>query len=119
MQPLLDALQSVQARPLTDADAFEAGRRLPRPMLADNFEPVSERCFIGPNFVRSVVSHAGWEWRAEGHWMTPKYGFIATEPGKVLRLRLNSTSATGRGDETVRGLGAALSTRLVGVCMGP
>ena len=58
-------------------------------MLTKNYESKSDKCFIGPIFVQTVVEHADWVYRDEGKdALRTKYGFISTKPGSVLKLKV-------------------------------
>eukprot|EP00798_Chlamydomonas_sp_ICE-L_P025394 gene25394-11058_t len=68
-------------------------------MLAGNWEPASERCFLGSNFMKSVLSHEGWEWKAEGHYWLPKWGYISEKAGDLLCLLVNTTVEGDKGQK--------------------
>ena len=53
-QALLDALEGVKVRPVTDAELASVLEPLPPPMLSENWESSSDKCFIGPSFVRAI-----------------------------------------------------------------
>ncbi len=98
-QLLLDTFVSVQSRPVTDAEPTSLGD-LPPPLLPNNWESSSGKCFIGPAFVKAVVSsrpESAWEYKDERMTngsviVKPKLGFISYQPGSVLRLKVNTTA---------------------------
>ena len=105
-QAILDTLASVRARPVTPEERQEASEPLPPPMLQNNWESASDKCFIGPSFVQSVIESTNWEYRDEGKDKSkPKLGFISTTPGSILKIKVNTTSPTGNPELPVRGVG--------------
>ena len=59
------------ASPLSAEDAAEVAASLPPPMIPFNYESVSEKCFIGDNFIKSIqLPCPGWEWMDDA----PKVG---------------------------------------------
>ena len=56
-------------------------------MFAGNYESGRASCFIGQFLADRVVQADGFEWVSE----RGKAGFIATQPGSVLRIRLDTT----------------------------
>ncbi|KAG1658766.1 hypothetical protein FOA52_001308 [Chlamydomonas sp. UWO 241] len=88
---VLDALASVRASPITDSEREAVARPIPPPMLPDNFESPSDKCFIGPAFLAAVASHDGWEYRDEGKDPDkPKLGYISELPGSRLRFKVST-----------------------------
>lgn len=104
-QAILDTLASVRARPVTPEERQEASEPLPPPMLQNNWESASDKCFIGPSFVQSVIESTNWEYRDEGKDKSrPKLGYISTTPGSILKIKVNTTSPTGNPQLPVRGV---------------
>eukprot|EP00798_Chlamydomonas_sp_ICE-L_P013622 gene13622-19500_t len=94
MQPLLDTLADLQARPVNEEDHIQVKRSLPSPMLKNNMESTSDKCLIGVQLVKSISSKQGWEWKADtkDHAGEPtKFGFISDVPGSVLKIEINTT----------------------------
>ncbi len=61
-------------------------------------------CMSGESLKSLVVHSQGWEWRDEGRPGKPKVGYVATSPGAVLRLRVDtdrSGDTSGAGGATV------------------
>lgn len=101
-QIILDTLVGVKSRPISDVEMKGIQRSLPPPMIRDNWESLSDRCFIGPLFVSAVTDggstkhgDGGWEYRNEGSHFRPKFGFVNDRPGAKLRIKVNTTSPAG------------------------
>ena len=79
------------------ANSMLDGRSLsapvPPPMLPDN-EALPTICYVGDTFKRLASSIEGFEWRDEAckDARQPKLGFVATEPGAALTLRLDTSA---------------------------
>ncbi|GIL73971.1 hypothetical protein Vretifemale_3963 [Volvox reticuliferus] len=72
-----------------DAAAFleTLGRPLPPPMARGNYETSRQTCYIEDELLALVQPPVeGWVWTDEGRG---KWGYVATEPGKTLRLKVN------------------------------
>jgi len=72
---------------------------LPSPMLEGNHHQSSAlRCLHAEQLKGAAVGGSGFEWGFDQSFDSRKYGFIATEPGSVLKLQVNTTSeATSTG----------------------
>eukprot|EP00798_Chlamydomonas_sp_ICE-L_P021436 gene21436-28402_t len=82
-------------------------RSIPEPMLADNWESKSDKCFIGLQFVQSVITpHEGWEWKddARDGAGRPKFGFISETVGSSLKIRTNTTSPNAQHKHAMVGI---------------
>ncbi|GIM14751.1 hypothetical protein Vretimale_17546 [Volvox reticuliferus] len=82
-----------------DAEAAEAP--LPAPMYAGNIPPSSPMCIIGDSFrsLADSVTTTGWDYINEGTTEKPKPGYVAREPGSVLRVRID-TDRSGMSSQT-------------------
>ena len=67
-------------------------------MFAGNYESGRASCFIGEFFVEHVVQADGFTWASE----RGKAGFIATRPGSLLRIRLDTTVPGSAPNATVQ-----------------
>ncbi|KAG2489898.1 hypothetical protein HYH03_011700 [Edaphochlamys debaryana] len=86
--PLLAVLSSLASRPL------------PHPMLPGNYEAPQSTCYIEHLFPAIVQQPSeGWEWTHENRG---KWGFVAQEPGKTLRIKLDTRLAGQRDDRARR-----------------
>lgn len=77
-------------RPLTDADHQDAVATLPAPMVPDNYEAASTRCFIANAFQQCVTTHTGWDWVNESRGKRPKWGYVSKMPGSMMTLTFDS-----------------------------
>lgn len=82
--------QGLLERPLTNADHHEAAAPLPPPMIPDNYEAASTRCFIAKAFQQCVTAHTGWEWVNESRERRPKWGYVSKLPGSKMTLTFDS-----------------------------
>lgn len=103
MHLIASATRDLRHNPPTAADAAIAAAPLPDPMVRGNHAGAHDACFVGPLFKeKCVVGPAeGWEWVNEAKGPRPKWGYVATEPGRVLRLKLNTTASAGMRDRPV------------------
>jgi hypothetical protein len=102
-QLILDALESFKANPLTPSERVRVQEDIQPPMLHGNHESISDKCFVGLLFTKTVIESEGWEYKNEGKSEhRPKRGYISRTPGKILKLKVNSTSPTGNPDQPVR-----------------
>ena len=60
-----EVLADVAANPLQPLEVAEALHPLPPPMIPNNYESVSDKCFIGDGFIKSVMPSPGWEWKSD------------------------------------------------------
>jgi hypothetical protein len=67
-------------------------------MFAGNYESGRASCFIGGFFADRAVQADGFKWFSE----RGKAGFIATRPGSVLRIRLDTTVPGSAPNATVQ-----------------
>ncbi|GIL73988.1 hypothetical protein Vretimale_5073 [Volvox reticuliferus] len=76
--------------------AAVAARPLPQPIFPGNYGATQATCYIG-NQLQDLVQPPveGWEWTDEGR---DKWGYVATEPGKTLRLKVNTQVGPGSSD---------------------
>jgi hypothetical protein len=86
-------IASLRARPLSDAERAATRAPLPPPMLPDN-EALPTVCYAADGFKGLATDVQGFEWRDEARKdaRQPKLGFIATEPGAALTLRLDTSA---------------------------
>ncbi|GFR48090.1 hypothetical protein Agub_g9777 [Astrephomene gubernaculifera] len=78
--------------PYGQEDAEAAGAPLAGPMYPGNLPPNSSMCLLGDSFRSLVVSEAssGFDYVNEGTPEKPKPGYVATQPGSVLRFRIDT-----------------------------
>ena len=86
-------IAGLRARPLSDAERAATRAPLPPPMLPDN-EALLTVCYTADGFKGLATGAEGFEWRDEARKdaRQPKLGFIATEPGSALTLRLDTSA---------------------------
>lgn len=84
--------------PLTEVDKLTASKSLPVPMVPGNYESLNDRCFMGESFKTKAVTGnpESWEWLNEARGLRPKWGYVSTKPGAVLKMLLNTTASTGQ-----------------------
>eukprot|EP00798_Chlamydomonas_sp_ICE-L_P032025 gene32025-16549_t len=99
MNLILHTMKDLDRNPITAEDTKWANAELPRPMIHNNFEAASEKCFIGQTFTKTVKSKNGFEWINESKTARPKWGFVATVAGSVLELLIDSRTSQGGADE--------------------
>uniref|UniRef100_A0A7S0S1A6 SGNH hydrolase-type esterase domain-containing protein n=1 Tax=Chlamydomonas leiostraca TaxID=1034604 RepID=A0A7S0S1A6_9CHLO len=87
MQRTMDDLT---ANKLSPEDGEVVAAPIPPPMIPNNRESVSDKCFIGNIFVGVVTNKDGFEWVNESKSMRPKFGFVATKPGSVLDMMVDT-----------------------------
>ncbi|GLC45541.1 hypothetical protein PLESTM_001747400 [Pleodorina starrii] len=77
--------------------AAAAERPLPPPLAEDNYESSSSTCYI-EHELRGLVQKPveGWEWTDEGRG---KWGFVALQPSRTLRIKVDSQLAGNRSAE--------------------
>ncbi|GIL63834.1 hypothetical protein Vafri_17825 [Volvox africanus] len=69
---------------------------LPAPMYDGNSAPNSVMCSVAASFRQLVVLSEGFDYINEGTAIKPKPGYVATQPGSRLQLRVNTDrSAVG------------------------
>ncbi|KAG2488702.1 hypothetical protein HYH03_012702 [Edaphochlamys debaryana] len=107
-QLILDAHAMVAAgHRLSAAEAARVEAPLPPPMLESNLESAADRCFVGPSLTKALLDAQGFEWVNEGkNPKLPKWGYVASQPGAVLRLKL--ATATSAGTEEERGMNVSM-----------
>ena len=89
---------SLEQQPVSEEDRLVAGDSIPTPMIPGNWEPQSERCFIGPNFRSSVQDEGGFEWVNDAlDPARPKWGYVATTPGSKLKMKVGGMGVGGWG----------------------
>ena len=86
-------IAGLRARPLSDAERAATRAPLPPPMLPNN-EALPTVCYVGNEFKSLASATEGFEWldEAKRDARQPKLGFIATEPGSALTLRLDTSA---------------------------
>jgi hypothetical protein len=91
------AVADILHSPLTKAEQEYCAAPLPPPMIKDNYQSLSSKCFVGDAFrTDAVVGKPGaWEWVNESKTVRPKWGFVAKTPGAVLKIKVNTTASTG------------------------
>ena len=67
--------------------------RLPPPMIPDNYESQSDKCFIGIHYTQTVKSHDQWEWINESKTERPKWGYVTKTVGAVLRMLVDTRAS--------------------------
>jgi hypothetical protein len=102
VQVVLDAHASLKVEPLTDQERAAISETLPPPMLRNNWESASDKCFIGPVFVKAILEHPKWEYKNEGLSFRPKFGYIADQPNARMKIVVNTSSSTGHKEKMVR-----------------
>ncbi|GAX74287.1 hypothetical protein CEUSTIGMA_g1736.t1 [Chlamydomonas eustigma] len=100
-QAVLDAWSSVKASSCTEKELLSVKKPLLPPLLSNNYESASDRCFIGPVFVKAVISNESWVYKDEGSSARPKLGFISEKPHAQLKIKVNTTSSTGMKEKEV------------------
>ena len=65
LQAVLDAFADSKARPVTPEENGEVHEPLPPPMIKDNWESSSDKCFIGPAFKEVVTADDAWQYKDE------------------------------------------------------
>ncbi|GLI65991.1 hypothetical protein VaNZ11_009684 [Volvox africanus] len=82
--------------PYSAADMEAANEPLPPPMYEGNTAPSSPMCLVGDVFRQLVVLSEGFDYINEGTAIKPKPGFVSTQPGSRLQLRVDTDrSAVG------------------------
>jgi len=100
---------NVGGKPLKDGEKVAIASMLPPPMIRHNYESTVDKCFIGDQFVQSVIASTGWEWKNDSPAKNrPKWGYISTVPGSVLRVRVNTTAANSASNIKQEGDATAL-----------
>ncbi|GBF87887.1 hypothetical protein Rsub_00599 [Raphidocelis subcapitata] len=95
MHLLQEATVGLQLWPLSPDDEAAALGKLPGPMYPGNHPSLRRVCFHGDDFRSTVVNAGGgWEWVNEGTEASPKWGYVSTKPGAVLRVRLDTSLAS-------------------------
>jgi hypothetical protein len=88
--------QDLLVRPVTTEEKQEAAVALPPPMHVDNYETIDDRCLIGHRFTERVVKRDGFEWINEApESKRPKWGYVATQPGAQLQVKVNTMAGSG------------------------
>ncbi|KAG2434505.1 hypothetical protein HYH02_012172 [Chlamydomonas schloesseri] len=82
--------------PFGAPDAEAITEPLPEPMYDGNTAPNATMCLVGDAFRSHLVSAQGFDWVNEGSTAKPKPGYVATQPGSKLRLRVD-TDRSGLG----------------------
>eukprot|EP00195_Chlamydomonas_chlamydogama_P016102 CAMPEP_0202891718 /NCGR_PEP_ID=MMETSP1392-20130828/1712_1 /ASSEMBLY_ACC=CAM_ASM_000868 /TAXON_ID=225041 /ORGANISM="Chlamydomonas chlamydogama, Strain SAG 11-48b" /LENGTH=508 /DNA_ID=CAMNT_0049575555 /DNA_START=27 /DNA_END=1553 /DNA_ORIENTATION=+ len=77
-------------KPLSPEEEAVPPLKLPQPMIPNNFESVSDKCFISQHFTDTVVGKDGWEWINESKTERPKWGFVSKVPGSVLKIKIDT-----------------------------
>lgn len=78
-------------RPFGQADEERIGRDLPPPMLEGNYEMKTASCFWAESLIEMVEPpHTGWEFVNEGTVERPRWGFLTTTAGSVLKIKIDS-----------------------------
>ncbi|GFR42868.1 hypothetical protein Agub_g3859, partial [Astrephomene gubernaculifera] len=72
------------------ADEEVVGEPLPRPMYKGNLPPDTSMCIMNERFKLTVVESRGWEYVNEGTPEKPKPGYVASLPGSVLRVQIDT-----------------------------
>lgn len=110
-QVVLDALASIQARPVTPEEEQEQLGELPVPMLEGNWKSASDSCLVGEKLTDAVVEASGWEYLDESRTHNArKLGYIANASGSVLKVRINT--AAGQQQPSGGSSGGGMQVRL-------
>jgi hypothetical protein len=86
MHLLQEAAVGLKVWPLSPDDEAAALGKLPDPMYPGNHPSLRRVCFHGDDFQSTVVNSGGWDWVNEGTEASPKWGYVSTKPGSVLRV---------------------------------
>ncbi|EFJ45735.1 hypothetical protein VOLCADRAFT_105823 [Volvox carteri f. nagariensis] len=81
--------------PPSREEAAKLERPLLPPMYTGNLPPSTSVCLVGHTFTSLVTYAQGWSWVNEGTEEKPKWGYVATEPGSRLVVRLPDTLPPG------------------------
>jgi DNA polymerase alpha subunit B len=89
--------------PLTPAERESCAAPLPPPMIAGNHQSLSSKCFVGEAFRSAAVKGKpkGWAWLNESKTPRPKWGYVSSKPGSLLRVAVNTTASSGAADHPV------------------
>lgn len=73
---------------------------IPPPMMPGNYESYGEKCVIGMFFVHAVTEDSGFKWIDENKGANgrQKYGYISTEPGSRLSVKVDTTAGIQTSD---------------------
>ncbi|KAJ9511906.1 hypothetical protein QJQ45_004509 [Haematococcus lacustris] len=89
---ILHTAADISSRPVDGDDTAVAAASLAPPMVPDNHESASDKCFIGMQFTGRVTAKQGFEWINESKTPRPKFGMVATEPGSRLEISVDTTA---------------------------
>ena len=97
--------------------------RLPPPMIPDNYESQSDKCFIGNHYTQTVKSHDQWEWINESKTERPKWGYVTKTVGAVLRMLVDTRASVsnvegGKVSGCIRGRGFGCAQDVTGGSWG-
>lgn len=83
--------------PVTKSEELDVHNPLLPPMIGGNYASVSDKCFVGDAFRTEAVigKPQNWDWVNESTARRPKWGYVATQPGSMLKLSVNSTASSG------------------------
>ncbi|GAX81637.1 hypothetical protein CEUSTIGMA_g9065.t1 [Chlamydomonas eustigma] len=99
MHMIKTAEEWLQIRPMTDKEVANVALALPAPMIQGNREAMADKCFIGNSFTQTVILKQGFDWINEANGNPrPKWGFVATKEGSVLKLEVDTRASTQTGD---------------------
>lgn len=89
--------------PLSEYDKAYIHSSIPPPMIKGNYESLSDKCFVGDGFKNKAVMGKPdkWDWVNESRSLRPKWGYVSTEPGSMLKVQVNSTASSGAADHPV------------------
>lgn len=91
---LSEVLFSLQRYPLGPEDEQSAAAPLSTPLYENNWEGAQHTCLMAHMMRDLVVEKEGpWEWRNEGTEQKPKWGYISTQPGSWLVLKINTLAS--------------------------
>ncbi|EFJ49700.1 hypothetical protein VOLCADRAFT_89683 [Volvox carteri f. nagariensis] len=83
--------------------ALVAARPLPPPLFPGNHGATVETCYIQDQLQALVQQPVvGWNWTDEGRG---KWGYVATEPGKTIKLKVNTQIGMGGSSSSIDGDG--------------
>eukprot|EP00201_Polytomella_parva_P006032 CAMPEP_0175076088 /NCGR_PEP_ID=MMETSP0052_2-20121109/22485_1 /TAXON_ID=51329 ORGANISM="Polytomella parva, Strain SAG 63-3" /NCGR_SAMPLE_ID=MMETSP0052_2 /ASSEMBLY_ACC=CAM_ASM_000194 /LENGTH=488 /DNA_ID=CAMNT_0016345093 /DNA_START=464 /DNA_END=1930 /DNA_ORIENTATION=+ len=89
-----------------------AMRKLPVPMVKNNYESNSDLCLIGSNLLDHVGYVAGFEWINEAESIRPKWGYVGRMPGAAIEFEVD-TYMTSANKDTERALRNGIEMVLV------
>ncbi|GAX77809.1 hypothetical protein CEUSTIGMA_g5252.t1 [Chlamydomonas eustigma] len=96
----------LDVQPLTEEEAASPSLKLPAPMIPGNVESISDKCFIGNFFTETVKEKPkGWEWINESLTERPKWGYVSTVVGSILKMvidtRATASQSNGKDSEVL------------------